>query len=42
MQHAWERLELHTISWLGNLKGRDNLEGVVVDEKIILEWILGK
>jgi hypothetical protein len=27
---------------LKNLKGRDHLEDVGVDGKIILEWILGK
>jgi hypothetical protein len=33
---------MHTISWLGNLKGRDYLEDLGVDRKIILEWILRK
>jgi hypothetical protein len=33
---------MHTVFWLGNLKGRDQPEGIGVDEKIILEWILGK
>jgi hypothetical protein len=42
MWHAWERFEMHTIFWLENLKGRDHLEGLSVDRKIILEWMLGK
>jgi hypothetical protein len=28
--------------WAGNLKGRDHLEVLGVDGKILLEWILGK
>jgi hypothetical protein len=27
--------------WLENLKGRDHFEVIGVDERIILEWILG-
>jgi hypothetical protein len=34
--------EIHTIFWLENLKGRDHLEDLDVERKIILEWILGK
>jgi len=33
---------MSTKSWLENLKGRDHLEVIGVDEKIILEWIFGK
>jgi hypothetical protein len=33
---------MQTIFWLENLKGREHSEDVGVDEKIILEWILGK
>jgi hypothetical protein len=33
---------MHTIFLLGNLKGRDNLEDLGVDDKVILEYILGK
>jgi hypothetical protein len=32
----------HTKSLLENLKGRDHAEGISVDGKIILDWILGK
>jgi hypothetical protein len=30
------------ISWLGNLKGRDYSKKLVVDGRVILEYILGK
>jgi hypothetical protein len=30
---------MHTVFWLGNLKGRDYSEDLGVDGKIILEWI---
>jgi hypothetical protein len=33
---------MHIIYWLENLKGRDQLEDLGVDGKIIFEWILGK
>jgi hypothetical protein len=33
---------MHTIFWLENLRGKDLLEDLDVDEKIILECILGK
>jgi hypothetical protein len=33
---------MHTKFWLENPKGRDHLEDLGVNEKIILEWILGK
>jgi hypothetical protein len=33
---------MHKIFRLGNLKGRDHLEDLGVDGKIILEWMLGK
>jgi hypothetical protein len=29
---------MHTIFWLENLKGRDHLEDLGVDGKIILQW----
>jgi hypothetical protein len=33
---------MHAIFWLKNLKGRESSEELVVDGKIILEWVLGK
>jgi hypothetical protein len=33
---------MHTILVSENLKGRDHLEDLGVDEKITSEWILGK
>jgi hypothetical protein len=30
------------IFWLGNLKGKDHLEDLGVDGRILLKWILGK
>jgi hypothetical protein len=33
---------MRSIFWLGTLKGRDHLEDLGKDGKIILEWILGK
>jgi hypothetical protein len=32
---------MHIVLWLENLNGRDYSEELRVDEKIILEWILG-
>jgi len=36
------KLEMHTIFWLENLRGRDHSEHLSADGRIILEWILGK
>jgi len=33
---------MYTVFWLENLKGRDHLKDLAVDNGIILEWILGK
>jgi hypothetical protein len=33
---------MHTVFWMENLKGRDHLEDLSIDGKIILEFILGK
>jgi hypothetical protein len=42
MQHAWELCEVHSELWLENLKGRDHLENLIIDGRIILEWLLKK
>jgi len=33
---------MYTVFWMENLKGRDHLKDLAVDNGIILEWILGK
>jgi len=33
---------MHIKFWSQNLKERDNSDDVGIDQKIILEWILGK
>jgi hypothetical protein len=33
---------VHEESWWGNLRGRDQLEDLGVDEKIMLKWICRK
>ena len=35
-----ERREIHMALWRENLKGRDHLEGLGVDERVILIWML--
>jgi hypothetical protein len=40
-QRAWQWWEIHTLFWLENLKGKDHLEDLGLDEEIILEYILG-
>jgi hypothetical protein len=35
-------IKLCTKSWSENLKGRDHSEDLGVDERTILDWILGK
>jgi hypothetical protein len=37
-----EKCIQYDVFWLENLKGRDQLEDLVVDVKIILYWILRK
>jgi hypothetical protein len=34
---AWKRREIHVGFWRGNLKERNHLEGLGVDDRIILE-----
>ena len=38
----WERREVHTGCWWGNLRDRDHLEDPGVDVRIILKWIFRK
>jgi hypothetical protein len=33
---------MHTKYWSENLKGREHMEGVGIDRRIILNWILEK
>jgi hypothetical protein len=33
---------MHTIFWLENLKGRGYSKELSIDEKVVLEWIVGK
>jgi hypothetical protein len=37
---VWENNEIHIIFWFETLKGRDHLEDLGIDRKIILEWML--
>jgi hypothetical protein len=37
-----EKRKIHEIIWLEDLKGRDKLQYLGVDWKIILVWIVGK
>jgi len=39
---VWETGEVHAGSWLGDLREKDHLEDLDVDETIILKWILKK
>jgi hypothetical protein len=42
MLHVWERWEVHTEHWWGNLKERAYLEDLCVDGSILLKWIFKK
>jgi hypothetical protein len=33
---------MYAVFWLENIKGREHLEGLGVEGRIILVWILGK
>jgi len=37
-----EEMRIYIDFWSENLKGKDHSEDLVVDGRIILEWILGK
>jgi len=36
----WERGEMSTEFWWGNLKERDHSEDLCIDERIIIKWML--
>jgi hypothetical protein len=40
--YVWRRREIHTIFWQRNLKERRNLEGLSIDERIMLKCFLNK
>jgi hypothetical protein len=42
MWHVWATKEVYTGFWLGYLMGRDHLEDVGVDGRIIIKWIFRK
>ena len=39
MQHVWERGEVYTGFWWGNLRERDHFEDTDVDGRIVFRWI---
>jgi len=39
MWHVWGRREVDTGFWWGDMRARNNLEGLGVDRRIILNWI---
>jgi hypothetical protein len=41
LQYTWESCEMHTNCWPENLDGKDHLENMGVNWRIILERILG-
>jgi len=42
MWHVMETGEVHTGFWLGDLRERDHLKDLSVDEIILLKWIFKK
>jgi hypothetical protein len=42
MKHVCGRREIHTGVLWGNLNGRDHVENLGIDRRIILKWILKK
>jgi hypothetical protein len=39
MEHAWERGDMYTRFWWGNVRERDHLGDPGIDGRIILIWI---
>jgi hypothetical protein len=42
MWHVWEAGEVHKGFWWGDLRKRDHLEDLGLDERTILKWIFRK
>jgi hypothetical protein len=42
MWHEWERGEVQTGLWSGDLRERDDIEHLGIDGRIILKWIFKK
>jgi len=42
MWHVWKTGKLHKGIWWGDLKGRDHLEDLGVDKRLITKWIFKK
>jgi hypothetical protein len=42
MGHVWEKGEVHKGFWWEDLKERDHLENLSIDENMILKWIFRK
>ena len=42
MWHEWERGEVHSGFWWGDLRERDSLDDIGVDRVMILKWIFKK
>jgi hypothetical protein len=40
MGHVWEEREIHVRFWRGDVNEIDHLEGLGVDGRILLKWIL--
>ena len=39
MWHAWDTGEVNIGFWPGDMRERDHLEDIGIDESIILKWI---
>jgi len=40
--NVWDREEVHTLFWWGNLREGDHMENPDVDGRIIIRWIFMK